>query len=397
VPVLFLELSESEVNPCSYIPTYIPLSNGNVYDTTKEMFKAQAEYMLVSPPSCGDLQQMAIVEAELGTDSVFKGLSKETILQTVKDRVDTLGPVVRNVFVTGDKFSTKKSYLFQDAAMVFNEFDQIGVSSMPSNAKNYIGAFVNNGKFVPSLSERPVDLNWYSIRFLSDYTAQAVAKACTKENYINLMRNKIFDYFIAEVILTYGLMVQKPADIIDPNWNYENWKFYKNPIAKQMTNNTEVEQITYITRKDKIDRPDIPPCTRQIIFDTKYLCKNVAKLQERVLYRSGVYDGALFDHLLVVDHTVYVFQSSQISAKSHSLDYSTIKNVMDNLQFDQNPDYNMVYVYCRDNHSKEQTGCKITNENKKPLNEAMVAVIDKSFEIKIARVCYYPKLDQIEI
>jgi hypothetical protein len=277
---------------------------------------------------------------------------------------------------------------------------------MPSNAKNYIGAFVNNGKFVPSLSRRPVDSPWYSIRFLSDYTAQAVAKACTKENYINLMRNNIFDYLIAEVILTYGLMVQNPADIIDPNWNYENWNFYKNPIAKkitkkalakQMTNNTEVEQITYITRKDKIDRPDIPPCTRQIIFCSKYLCKNVAKLQERVLYRSGVHNGALFDHLLVVDHTVYVFQSSQISAKSHSLDYSTIKNVMDNLKFDQNPDYNMVYVYCSDNHSKKQTVCKITNENKKPLNEAMVAVIDKRFEIKIARVWYYPELDQIEI
>jgi hypothetical protein len=75
---------------------------------------------------------------------------------------------------------------------------------------------------------------------------------------------------------------------------------------------------------------------------------------------------------------------------------------MDKLQFDLNPEYKMIYVYCNDNHSKDQIGCKITNNREKdkkpdPLPETEVAAINERFEIKIARICYYPKLEEIYI
>jgi hypothetical protein len=357
------------------------------------------------------------VEAELGTDSVFKGMSKETIQQTVEDRFNTLGPLVRNVFVTETQFTFRKEMLDEEVSGIYRDLDRIGVDHMPSNAKNFIGFFLIDDKFVPSLTTYHGIDNWYFIRFLSKYTGNLVAEACTKENYAKLITCGSFDYLIAENILTQALMVQKTKDTINPKWEYEEWSFYSNPNAaeaeaqqtkkpKKETKKPEKEtkepynkEKTYVTSANRIDRPIIPLCTSKIIL---YLNENVSKLEERVLYKSSVHNCALFDCLLVVGNLVYCFQSSKSSADSHSLDYSTIKNVMDKLQFDLNPEYKMIYVYCNDNHSKDQTGCKITNNREKdkkpdPLPETEVAAINERFEIKIARICYYPKLEEIYI
>jgi hypothetical protein len=365
------------------------------------------------------MQQMAIVEAELGTDSVFKGMSKETIQQTVEDRFNTLGPLVRNVFVTEAQFTSRKKMLNEQVSDIFIELNRIGVDRMPSKAKNFIGAFVIDEKFVPSLTtDHGID-NWYFIRFLSKYTANLVTEACTKENHAKLITCGSFDYLIAENILIQALMVQNPKDTINPKWKYDRWSFYSNPNAaeaeaqqtekpKKKTKKPEKETKkppqNYVTSANRIDRPIFPLCTSQVTFPSMYLDKNVSELEERVLYKSSVHNGALYDCLLVVGNLVYVFQSSSISANSHSLDYSTIKKVMVKLKFHLNPKYKMIYVYCNNNHSKDQTGCKITNnrKNKKtkepdPLSETEVAAINKRFEIKIARVCYYPHLDEIYI
>jgi hypothetical protein len=220
-------------------------------------------------------------------------------------------------------------------------------------------------------------------------------------------------------------MVQKTKDTINPKWEYKKWSFYSNPNAAeaeaQQAKNPEKETKkpkketkkpeketkkpkNYVTSANRIVRPIIPLCTSQITFLSMYLDKFVSELEERVLYKSSVHNCALslFDCLLVVGNLVYVFQSSKISADSHSLDYSTIKNVMDKLKFDLNPEYKMIYVYCNNNHSKYQTGCKITNNREKdkepdPLSEIEVAAINKRFKIKIARICYYPKLEEIFI
>jgi hypothetical protein len=343
------------------------------------------------------MQQMAIVEAELGTDSVFKGMSKETIQQTVEDRFNTLGPLVRNVFVTEAQFTSRKKMLNEQVSDIFIELNRIGLDRMPSKAKNFIGAFVIDEKFVPSLTTDPGIKNWHFINFLSKYTRNLVTEACTKENYVNLITSGSFDYLIGENIVKQALMVQNPKDTINPKWAYNRWIFYSNPNAAE-------EEKTYVTSANRIDRPDFPQCTSQITFRSMYLDKNVSELEERVLYKSSVHNGALYDCLLVVGNLVYVFQSSSISANSHSLDYSTIKKVMVKLKFHLNPKYKMIYVYCNNNHSKDQTGCKITNnrKNKKtkepdPLSETEVAAINKRFEIKIARVCYYPHLDEIYI
>jgi hypothetical protein len=52
-PVLFLELKEDEVNPCSHIATLLQPSNRDVYTLTKEFEKSNAIYMLIK--SVGNL------------------------------------------------------------------------------------------------------------------------------------------------------------------------------------------------------------------------------------------------------------------------------------------------------------------------------------------------------
>jgi hypothetical protein len=60
-------------------------------------------------------------------------------------------------------------------------------------------------------------------------------------------------------------MSRKPGDIIDQEWNCNKWKFYKNTKAAN------------ITSKMLIESPDIPPCTKEIIFNSIYLSEDVSK------------------------------------------------------------------------------------------------------------------------
>ena len=377
LPVLLLELSEDENNPRSYIPTYIPLSNRNVYDITKEMQKSNGQYMLVAPPTCEDIQEMAVVEAKVGVDSLFQGLSEDAIREMVKSRVDILGPKIRDVFVSEGKFNVSKKMLSKQADKLFCEFSEISVDHMPKNARNYIGAFVVNDSFVPSLSEKSGD--WYYIDFLSDYIKKVIALACNEGNFKFFMSSSQyqFDYLIAEAIMVHSLMAHKTEDIISLQWKYNNWTFYKNPVKGE-----------FLSHKHSIPLPKIPLCTKEILFSSLYLRANVSELQQGVLYRCSLHNGALYDALVVVGHIVYIFQSSSLSASTHSLDYSTIKNVMDFLKFDSNPQYSMCYVYCSDNSSKSKSRCDVTGTSS--LSREELTLFKKTFTINIARVCYYP-------
>jgi hypothetical protein len=292
--------------------------------------------------------------------------------------------------VSKERFKHKKLQLSENANKVFAEFDKISVDKMPSNSRNYIGAkIVKAGAFVPLLLDlsSDEDEHFYAIDFLSDHIAKVVALACNEENYNKWTRSNAFkfDYLIAESIVTHCLMDQKPGDIVEQEWNFNKWDFFKNDSQK------EISSKHHLIKKP----PTIPPCKRQIIFNTMYLSADVSELQKNVLYRSSVHNGALYDHLVVVGCIVYVFQSSKLTADSHSLDYSIIEKVMNNLQFDLNHQYSMVYVYCNDSSTKKQTGCSVTNNKQK--NHMEITAINERFKIIIARVCYYPHLVKFEI
>ena len=178
-PVLFLELTEDEINPISYISTLIQLSNHNVYDTTKEFEKAGATYMLVNPPTCADLCHMACFEARFGFNSVFAKKSKEEVTALVTERVNIVGPIPRLVFQNEDRFQASVADLSDNVSKIFDAIKRMSVTCSPEVASNYIAAFVDDESAVPFIAgglRVP-----FSLRFLSDHIALLVARACTKE------------------------------------------------------------------------------------------------------------------------------------------------------------------------------------------------------------------------
>jgi hypothetical protein len=109
---------------------------------------------------------------------------------------------------------------------------------------------------------------------------------------------------------------------------------------------------------------------------------------------STLHNGMLYDFMFVChkERTVYVFQSSRLRGRDHAFDYSVLKEVMDGLGFDKNPDYKLVYVYCSDSSSKSEMGCVITNDHKAKASAADIEFVDSRLTVRIARVCYFPNI-----
>jgi tRNA pseudouridine-54 N-methylase len=229
LPVLLLELAEDEVNPRSYIPTYIPMSNRDVYSTTKELKKSGANYMLVDPPSCEDIQAMAVLEAKFSPENaVIKG-DEEAVEKIVKERFDIVGPSLRSIFLNEARFNSLEESLIGQASLLFSNLDKVNVDNMPPNASMFLGAFVEPGVEIPSLTESLVKkVKVGSVRFLSNHIARLIAKVADEDKRRLLVSN-LFDYQIAEEILCHGLM-ESSALIGDVGkWSYNDWSFFCNP------------------------------------------------------------------------------------------------------------------------------------------------------------------------
>ena len=266
------------------------------------------------------------------------------------------------------------------ASKLFSKLSEVSVDNLPKGASQYVGVFLIPGSFSPGLGYDS-DRDIYSIRFLSDYIVQLFACACSIENKQALVREK-FDYLIAEALMCHGLMKPTVARSLHKCFEYNDWKFFdNNNFSKSIAN------------------PVFPLCNKQIEFPSMYLEKNVSELEERALYKSMLHNGALYDALLVShsDHLVYVFQSSNLQPSEHKLTYTTLNKVMTRLHFYENPEYKLVYVYCHDRTSKIPTkGCKI--ENPRGISEGDIKKIDDRLDkMLVARVCYYPNLENMPI
>jgi hypothetical protein len=388
LPVLLLELAEDEVNPRSYIPTYIPMSNRDVSSTTKELKKSGANYMLVDPPSCEDIQAMAVLEAKFSPENaVIKG-DEEAVEKIVKERFDIVGPSLRSIFVDDAKFERLEKSLIGQASLLFSNLDKVSVDNMPKGASMFLGAFVEQGVEIPFVEKG-------SVRFLSNHIAKLIATVADKNKKESLVSN-LFDYQIAETIMSHCLMKPSalPIGHVD-KWSYNDWKFYTNPNPTKSSD----EPTKVLSRHLMKENPQFPLCTTTTFFKSMYLEQDVSTLEERVLYKSCLHNGALFDALLVDrdNKKVYVFQSSSLRADKHSFNSKTVLEVMKKLKFDvkDNAGYTLVYVYCNDRSSCDQYRCVLNR------NHDVENVMDKKLlnrlTILVARVCYYPQLPEVII
>lgn len=197
-PVLFLELTEDEVNPRSHIPTLVQPSNGDVYDITKEFQKSGARYMLINPPNCSELCQMACWEAVFGPNSVFKGMTNDDIIKLVTERVNIVGPIPRSVFQTDGEFKSTIAELDKHVAELFDVIDRVNETNIPRKARYYLASFVDDETVVPYLLKG--DRVPTSIRCLSPYISHLIAKACSTKERRAKLKQRRFEHLILENI-----------------------------------------------------------------------------------------------------------------------------------------------------------------------------------------------------
>ena len=312
-------------------------------------------------------------------------MSEDEINAEVKRRFDLIGPKTCEIFKSLDVFNDYEKSLTTNAVKVFGSLRECSARNYPDGARNYIGVFLEQGEYVPSLTEMPDEPDpMYQIRLLSDFIAKIVAKICIADNRYKLDYEK-FDYLIAEAIMCHALMELQETELMDKNWTYEKLDIFEN-FSKSQKKNISA------------NRPVFPLCTKEVDFPSQLLEKDVTELEGQTLYRSGVHNGKLYDAMLVhkTSQTVYVFQSSALRPNDHPLDYKTVRDVMAGLHMleEEGCEYKMVYVYCYDWSKKLTTGCEMTKKSK--MSKETTNQIDKKFSILIARVCYYPLLPKFE-
>ena len=396
--VLLLELNENEINPLSYIPTYIPLSNRKVYDVTKQIFKANGSYMVVDPPFCEDLLYIAMCTAKFDVGlKVFEGKSDEDIKKMIEYRFKVVGPRLRDLFFEQNAYEAVVHHLKNNASKVFNCLKDVSVHQIPKDGSKYIGAFLKPGlsgnSYVPSLStinmEMPCD--FYEMKFLSEYICNLIAKVANEDGRSELINNN-FDYQVAESIMIYALMDPSKRFFTENCWEIINWKWYENPSGNDMVGNKSLKEI-----------PSLKPCIYEAVYDSTYLKTTVRNLNADTLYRSALHNGALVDAFTVShdDQRVYAFQSSSKTPRDRIIKYSTMFDFMNNLEMFKNG-YKLHYIYCYDNSSNNSPGIVFTSyeedlkeKYKEEEYRKNQELVKNNSKILLARVHYYPNVAEI--
>lgn len=375
-PILFLELDEDEVNPRSYVPTLLHPSNRDVYKLTKEFYKSEAMYMLINPPTLNDLCQMAIWEAQFGSsDSVFKGLNRDEIIQLVTERVNLVGPVTRSVFKSKLAFDIFLSYVESAAHEIFEVIGKVTVSNVPSGSKFFVAPFMDDESVVPYVKEGP--RGFITLRFLSPYISRLVAFECKKRQQRAILEQRRYDFQIQEDIVQYGLMGRIDGGAHCDSWLLDHWQFYRNSSLRELTSADRLVG----GRKEA----GITICERKSYFNSVYLDQSVDMLSDHTLYSSLKHNGALFDCMYVDKalKTVFVFQVSDVQANRHSFDTGTVSRVMEGLKLTENG-FRMKFFYCCSSRTKSQRSYIISNKKNVASN------VESMLDIHIARIKFYP-------
>jgi hypothetical protein len=369
------------VNPCSHIATLLQPSNRDVYTLTKEFEKSKAIYMLINPPACEDLCTIACLQAQFGSNSMFRGMNNDSIIELITNRVNTLGPIPRYVLSDDIDFESQVESVKEKLINFYDgsRLDSLSASNVPKHAKDYVAPFVNDETAVPYLLRGGTRVST-SLRILSPYLARLIATACTDEAQKKLLQRYDFVYRIEEEIVRYGLMNHSSStQAHDDVWLAKNWMYFKSG------NKGEI-----IKALDKIQYVDIgiTPCSDSIYFDSMYLNQSVTELKNMTLYSSKRHNGVLFD-CMYVNHdvkTVFAFQCSSLKPEAHKLNITTVTDVMTKLKLLDN-NYTMRYIYCYSSAGQSQNSCILQLDNK---SDDMTKAVSKALEIYIARIKYFP-------
>ena len=252
----------------------------------------------------------------------------------------------------------------------------------------------------------------YQFRFLSSYFAKLVSENVSDSQQLKLLSDFKFDYQIAEEIIING-GIMEPNDIWKASkYLRSNWKFYKDPgFRTTVTVDHSLKGKTV---------PNIPYCSKKVSFRGQvYLHEgNIADIDKESLMVSKTHNY-LLGECFSVDHEnkkIYFWQSTCVD---HPIKSTALSRVMNGLGMldkkNEAAKYKLVIVLCTDWSRQTVHGSKFKVQN---IEETKTKMKDKpkisfddctlqewqgndktgmanKIETVIARVCYYPNLQDI--
>ena len=178
--VMLMELSFSERDPTCRIPCYLTVTSDDAVGVTKTISKMHGSvYLLSDPPSLTQLklQGLACKRHSRVTDP-FLDQSPESILATIEQRAQVVGPLPRHTICSEDDYKRQLFLIRESADGFFSRgYTTLNCFHIPKYASYYIAPFIKpdcDPMFGTTASDGSPP---YAFRFLSAYCALTIAQS----------------------------------------------------------------------------------------------------------------------------------------------------------------------------------------------------------------------------
>ena len=394
-PVLFLELGESEHDPCVQLPVFIALSSRDVMNELKSLMKAGGCFeFVVRPHSAAEMRIMGRMMLHVDKNGTLEKLdlpsnsSEEDCMSAIDSRVSIVGPIFRHVFASKSDYARHLLNMNTSAVKFFSVYNlqELGYYHIPSDLKYVVAPYPTTPQDREQRSGPCADVIF---KFLSPYAAQLVSQAVHKQENIDSLRQFGFDYQVVEAVLQNSLMAESVIGPI-PKWTTADWEYYKDPgyteplLPDHLLNNSAA--ILH------------PKCGTMSEFRGAVFHADVCGLRPRVLYKSRTHNFRLGEFFTVNDNSTAInfYACSTKSLSNHPYSVASIRAMFEALGLlkEANLDVKVNLISFVDWSLGSVCGCKFKDGNYSLTiaqlhQQASFADIGERFNSYIVRAGFY--------
>ena len=178
--VMLMELSFSERDPTCRIPCYLTVTSDDAVGVTKTISKMHGSvYLLSDPPSLTQLKLHGLAyKRHSRVADPFLDQSPESILATIEQRAQVVGPLSRHTICSGDDYKRQLFLIRESADGFFSRgHTTLNCFHIPKYASYYIAPFIKPD-CEPMFGTTAADGSPpYAFRFLSGHCALTIAQS----------------------------------------------------------------------------------------------------------------------------------------------------------------------------------------------------------------------------
>ena len=315
--VLVLELDEEEGNLKMTMPTLLALSSRNVMAQVKTWrmggnvefsirpTHTQEELLVLATALFQSPSQPQLL-SDLGLPS--NTISVEDVHQVIKQRMEIVGPLAREVLGTETLFNLWKDAMenVKNIGEFLNLEESADVFSLPKTAKYYITPDEHR-----------------NLRFLSGHVIEKVLK-CTKEHHRKDVADLGYAWQAAEYIVKkYCVLNQaRSGSAVCKAWDFNAWEYFHNPAPGGLLSRKHA-----LNRKEKADIiAKITKHTREVVFEGALSPMSLERLDSQSVYISSVHTMSIGDFFVVgEDGGMILFQTSTVDPRKHIINLAELK------------------------------------------------------------------------